>query len=618
MTPQNPHSKMRSGMRLRLALGTVLLLAAALRFTGLSWDLRHTPHVDERYFVENVALMLSEGDFDYRFYEYPGLFFYLLYPVLAVVSASVPADATAYLAARGLVAAFGVLSVGLVYLLGARVAGPTTGLVAALFLAVSPVEVQTAHSVRPDVVLESFVLLAFLVFSTVGEASRRDVASGIALGGATAVKFSGVLLVPSYLAYRLLSPGLYFRRTLMAGAISLIAFLVLSPYTLLNAQGFLDGVLTQVGYHYGGSIGAGDYLGRLWTYLGHPQGTLRKAFGTLGVLLVVVGLVPAGREWRKWIPLLLFPALMVAVFSTSLVHHDRFLVPTLGVLALLAGRAAQWLAERSRATLALVLVALALPFYTSMSYVRAVSRPSTRDRALDWIETNLRPGARVVSSLTDLGSASSTFELLSLASSPDLIRLQAHHADAVLLRPADKAQFELDWPLTLALEPESEFSGPPLNLYVIPENQRPRYEPIPLEVSWLAASESSERLPNLIDGRLTSYWGTGGPQRPGNWIQIQLPEPMVVAKVELSLGSRPLRSARELRLEGRTEDAWIEIPYVMGRAGVQGQVLDESGASQVLVFDPTLLRGVRLFQTGRRTRPWSIAELRLETVQSAP
>jgi hypothetical protein len=93
---------------------------------------------------------------------------------------------------------------------------------------------------------------------------------------------------------------------------------------------------------------------------------------------------------------------------------------------------------------------------------------------------------------------------------------------------------------------------------------------------------------------------------------------MVVAKVELSLGSRPLRSARELRLEGRTEDAWIEIPYVMGRAGVQGQVLDESGASQVLVFDPTLLRGVRLFQTGRRTRPWSIAELRLETVQSAP
>ncbi|MGH9459723.1 MAG: glycosyltransferase family 39 protein [Vicinamibacteria bacterium] len=586
-------------------------MAAALRFTGLSWDLRHTPHVDERYFVENVALMLSEGDFDYRFYEYPGFFFYLLYPVLAVVGASVPADATAYLAARGLVAAFGVLSVGLVYFLGTRVAGPTTGLVAAFFLAVSPVEVQTAHSVRPDVVLEAFVLLALLVFATVGEPSRRDVASGIALGSATAVKFSGVLLVPSYLAYRLLSPGPYLRRMLLAGGISLVTFLALSPYTLLNAHGFFDGVLTQVGYHYGGSIGAGDYLGRLWTYLGHPQGTLRKAFGTIGVLLVVAGLFPAGREWRKWLPLLLFPILMVAVFSTSLVHHDRFLVPTLGVLALLGGKAAQWLTERSRVTFALVLVALAFPFYASTSYVRAVSRPSTRDRALDWIETNLRPGARVVSSLTDLGSVGSTFELMSLASSSDLFGLQVRNADAALLRPADEAQYDLDLPLTMAFEPESEFSGPPLNLYVVPDNLRPRYEPIPLEASWLTASESSERLPNLIDGRLTTYWGTGGAQRPGNWIQIQLSEPIVVARVELSLGRRPLRGARELRLEGRTEDAWIEIPYVMGRAGVQGQFLDENGASQVLLFEPTLLRGVRLFQTGRRTRSWSIAELRL-------
>jgi hypothetical protein len=243
--------------------------------------------------------------------------------------------------------------------------------------------------------------------------------------------------------------------------------------------------------------------------------------------------------------------------------------------------------------------------------VRAVSRPSTRDRALDWIETNLRPGARVVSSLTDLGRAGSTFELLSLASSPDLLGLQVRNADAALLRPGDEAQNDLDLPLTLALEPESEFSGPPLNLYVVPENLRPRYEPVPLDVSWLAASESSERLPNLIDGRLTTYWGTGEAQRPGNWIQIQLPEPIVVARMELSLGRRPLRGARELRLEGRTEDAWIEIPYVMGRAGVQGQFLDENGASQVLVFEPRLLRGVRLFQTGRRTRSWSIAELHL-------
>jgi len=605
-------TKLKTSSRalLALALGSILVVAAGLRFTGLSWDLGHTPHVDERYFVENVALMLTEGDLDYRFYEYPGLFFYLLYPVLAVAGASVPADASVYLAARGVVAAFGVASVGLVYLLGRHLAGQMTGLVAAAFLAVSPVEVQTAHSVRPDVVLETFVLIALIVFSIVGEESRRDAASGFALGSATAVKFSGVLLVPSYVAYRLLAPGPRVRRMLLAVVISLVTFLVFSPYTLLNSGGFLDGVLTQVGYHYEGRIGVADYAGRLWTYLGHPQGTLRSSFGTLGVLFIVAGLGPAARDWKRWVPLLAFPLVVLAVFSTSLVHHDRFLVPTLGVLALLIGRAGQWLWERWRASLVVILVALAFPFWSSLAYVRDVSRPSTRDRALDWIETNLQPGARVVSALMDLGGPQNRFELLSLAA-PDRFALQSRNADAVLLRPGDEESYSIDWPPTLAIEPESEFSGPPFRLYVVPESARPEYEPVPLDVSWLAASESPERLANLIDDRLGTFWGTGGPQRPGNWIQILFPEPISVARVELSLGSRPLRFARELRLEGRTEDAWIEIPYVMGRAGVQGQVVDENGPSQILVFEPMVLYGVRLFQIGRRTRPWSIAELRV-------
>ena len=605
-------------MRLRLALGTVLLLAVALRFSGLSWGLRHTPHVDERYFVDNVAVMLSEGDLDYRFYEYPGLFFYLLYPVLAVVDPEVPAGASAYLAARGLVAAFGVASVGLVYLLGTRLAGPITGLVSALFLAVSPVEVHTAHSVRPDVVLETFVLLALLVFRSVGETKRQDALSGMALGAATAVKFSGILLVPSYIVYRLLAPGRCFRRMFLAGGLSLLTFLVLSPYTLLNVRGFMDGVFTQFDYHYvERSEAAKDYLGMLWIYWGHPQGTLRKAFGALGVLLLLVGVFPALREWRKWGPLLLFPVVVVAVFSTAEVHHDRFLVPTLGVLTLLVGLAAEHLYQRQApATIALILIALAVPFYSSLSYVRDISRPSTRDRALDWMEAHLEPGSRVLSPLTDVGGDKSQFEVLKASNSPERFHLQSTHTDLVLLRPADEESYTHELPLTVAIEPESVYSGPPLRLYTVPERFRPQYEKIPLELSWLSASEARERIPNLIDGRLSSYWETESGQGPGNWIQVRFPKPVVVGRIELSSGSRPLRHARRLRLEGRTEDGnWREIPYVMGRPGLRRQVLDERGPSQILIMEPTTVRGLRLFQTGRRTKPWSIAELRVDAVR---
>ena len=605
-------------MRLRLALGTVLFLAAALRFTGLSWGLQHTPHVDERYFVDNVAVMLSEGDLDYRFYEYPGLFFYLLYPVLAVVDSDIPAGPGAYLAARGVVAAFGVASVALVYLLGMRLAGPTTGLVAALFLAVSPVEVHTAHSVRPDVVLETFVLLAFLVFRSVGETRRQDVFSGMALGAATAVKFSGILLVPSYIVYRLLAPGPRLGRMFLAGGLSLLTFLVLSPYTLLNVRGFMDGVFTQFDYHYvDRSEAATDYLGMLWIYLGHPEGTLRKALGSLGMLLMLVGVFPASREWRKWIPLLLFPVVVVVAFSTAEVHHDRFLVPTLGVLTLLVGRAAAHLYQRQApATIALTLLALAFPFYSSLSYVRDISRPSTRDQALDWMEANLAPGARVLSPLTDVGGQRIQFEILKASSSPARFRLQSTNTDLLLLRPADEERYAVELPLTAAIEPESIYSGPPLRLYAIPDRFRSQYQRIPLELSWASASEGRERIPKLIDGRLSSYWETESDQRPGNWIQVRFPTPMTVGRIELSSGDRPLRSARRLRLEGLTEDkVWREIPYVMGRPGLKRQVLDDEGPSQVLVLEPTVVRGLRLFQTGRRTKPWSIAELRVDAVR---
>src|SRR4029450_12830788 len=102
-----------------LALVAILALAAVLRFGGLAQGLRHEPHVDERYFVENVGWMLAEPDLDHRFDEYPGLFFYLLAPVLAGFGPPRFGPA-AYLAARGVVATFGVLSGGAVDRLGAR------------------------------------------------------------------------------------------------------------------------------------------------------------------------------------------------------------------------------------------------------------------------------------------------------------------------------------------------------------------------------------------------------------------------------------------------------------------------------------------------------------------
>src|SRR6185436_2496662 len=127
------------------ALGAILVLAACLRFASLDWGLRHPPHPDETVFVENARQMAERGDLDHRYYEYPGLVFHLLRPVLAFAPAGGP---RAYLLARGLMAAFGVLACAATFVLGRALSGPAAGLTAALLVAVSPLAVHTAHMVR--------------------------------------------------------------------------------------------------------------------------------------------------------------------------------------------------------------------------------------------------------------------------------------------------------------------------------------------------------------------------------------------------------------------------------------------------------------------------------------
>src|SRR5262245_1412791 len=163
-----------AGAAQRAALVAIVLLAAALRFTGLSWGLRHPVHSDERVYVENVVAMVEAGDFDHRFYTYPGFFYDLLAPGVWLLGRERWHGPDAYLVSRALVAAFGVFNVGLAGFVGARLIAPSAGLAAALFVAVSPVDVQTAHEVRPDVILETFGLLALLGLRRIGAGARGD------------------------------------------------------------------------------------------------------------------------------------------------------------------------------------------------------------------------------------------------------------------------------------------------------------------------------------------------------------------------------------------------------------------------------------------------------------
>jgi len=440
----------------------LVLLAAALRFPGLSWGLRHVPVHDERVFVENAWAMLEHGSLDHRFYEYPGLFFVLLLPALALVfrEGALPGPG-AYLAARATVAALGVVGVWLMYRLALRLAGPVAAAAAGLVLAVSPLAVRTAHMVRPDVALAVAVLLAL-------DAITRDAPArltGAALGAAAAVKFTGIALWPVPLARRLAIGG---RPALAALGVALLVLLVFVWPLAVRPHEFLDGVAAQQRFHHERSTD-------LWTHAKVAAFYARSALVALGpaaAALAVAGVWLTRARWREWWPLLLYPVVLVALLSTAWIGYDRHLLPALPIALLFAAFALRVVAGRNRvAALSLVALAGLWPAVASVRYVASVCRPAGYDRALDWIEAHARPGARVFLAEDRLGIDGSRFTVWRPTGSAAFDRVRALQADVVATRPDDP----LAAGLTRVFEAERDDppTWRPLALFTVPPHLRP-------------------------------------------------------------------------------------------------------------------------------------------------
>jgi hypothetical protein len=590
----------------------VLLLAATLRVAGLGWGLRHPPHPDEAVFVDNVASMIRSGDLDHRYYQYPGLFFYMLYPLVFLLPHDPPGPST-YLAARALVAAFGVAACALVDTLGRKAAGSRPALLAALLLAVSPVAVETAHMVRPDVVLQAFTIVALLALLRVGPRLGGDALSGLALGLAGAVKFTAVFLVPSYLARRIVVAGPRVRGMLLAGVVALGVFILASPYAAVHAGDFVAGVRAQVGYHYQErGLPPVSYARMLLFYLA----TWRKALGLPAALLCIVGLIPARRSGRVWAPFLLLPATAIAVLATSDVKHDRFLLPALSVGFLLAGMGAEHLAgSRRRAFVLVAGVATAFPLLSSLDYVRGVASPSTRDRALDAVEAAAGRGSLVVSSVERLGLDPFRVEVMELDGLGRSQRAQIQEADFVVSTESDDAEALAGLEKVREAEPVNPWNGPRITVWRVPPSVRPVRRPLRLDPRWLSASENAAELPQAADGRVDTWWRTESVQRPGDWLQVTLPEPVRLARIELDVDGNGRMAARELKLLVSTDGReFVETATRPGRPPLDDQRVEGKTHSQVLLpTSPVDARDFRLVLTRPGAHRWGVAELRVDT-----
>ncbi|HEY7409816.1 MAG TPA: glycosyltransferase family 39 protein [Vicinamibacteria bacterium] len=599
------------------ALLVVLVLAAALRFTGLAWDLRHHPQRDELLFVANVERMIEEGDLDHRFYGYPGLLFHLLRPVLALGRRLAP-SVSPYLLARGVTALCGVLACALLYRLGRALAGRVVGLMAALLLAVSPLAVHTAHMVRADVVLQCASLLGLLAILRLGRRSSADVVAGLALGLGTSIKYTGALLAPSYLLARLLAPGPRARGIALAVLAAALVCVASSPAAFLRPAEFAAGMETQLGYHYDAAektshswlSGMGDWS-RVWP----------RALGLPACALALLGLVLVLRSHpTTWLPLLLFPLVSHVVMASQPLLYWRQLLPSLGVPILLAAVGAQGLARplarvpraRAAALAAGWAVVVAVPLAASWAYVREIASPSTRDRALDWVESHAAEGARVLTTVERIGLDEGRLEVLrretlAAADGPQVLEM-----DLAVTRALDQAPPRL--PVLARFVATGPYGGPEILIRGVAGPHRPPRRRLALAAGAVRASDNAADVPLLSDGRLDTLWRTSRPQREGDWLEVVLPEAATVARVELALGDGDRYAARNLSvLVSEDGGAWTARATLPGRPRPPGQ--HARPLSQVFVLAaPARARALRLELARPGAHRWGVAEVWIDAM----
>jgi len=380
-----------------LALGLVLALAAALRLPGLGYGLPFALlNPDEESLVPRAWDVVHGGGPDPGWYDYPSLLILLLAPF------QLPFDEPSYGAARGVAAAIGIAGVAAAWWLGRRAYGPLAGVVAGAATAVATVHVAYSHMAVTDVLLTTLVTVSLALLL-----GGRLEWAGVAAGLAASAKYPGILVAVPIV---LVGWGAWRRLARAAGGAAL-AFVLTSPFVVLHAGAAWEDVSRVQRLARAGWLGFEHdpptplaFADRLWDALGPfllvALAGLALALGRLVFqehkLFSIRATRPFGGRERKLVfqehkvadlALVSFALVWFAQLLSIDAHFDRYVLPLVPVLGVLAGR----LPRLAPVAAALLLV----PLVWSASDVRELRRTDTRVVAQAWIVRNVPPKSLV-------------------------------------------------------------------------------------------------------------------------------------------------------------------------------------------------------------------------------
>jgi 4-amino-4-deoxy-L-arabinose transferase-like glycosyltransferase len=422
-------------MRNELAVAIAIsVLALVLRLWGISYDLPFIYYPDEPGYVAIAQRIFKTGDLNPHFFNYPSLFFYLnaasyipyyvagalagefsartdiAAPLAIAVGVAKATQPNTILLGRCLTALFGAGTVALTWMIGRRISGrASVGLLAALFLAVSPPNVSNSRLITPDTFVVFFAAAAVLGAVRIHQRGRISdyVFAGAALGLTASSKYNGALVaVPVLMAHvpRVRKIDLSDRRLWWLAGACAMAFLFTTPYALLDLRHFAGGIRYE-GQHY--ATGHPGMEGGAFAWYVRYAWTTAALIYVLAVLEMIRGALSKAGETAI---LASFPIVYFAFIALFVVRNDRTLLPLTPMIAILAASQIVRLGDMAGdiqtaafkkaafvAALTLAVLAVAQPALRSIQATRQLLhvKNSGRETARLWIDANLPHGASI-------------------------------------------------------------------------------------------------------------------------------------------------------------------------------------------------------------------------------
>jgi 4-amino-4-deoxy-L-arabinose transferase-like glycosyltransferase len=413
------------------ALIGLIVLGLCLHLWGIFYGLPYLYHPDEPLGISVAINMIKTGDLNPHFFGYGSLFFYLNaaaqlayyaagkligifhtagdIPDLIRLAAGVGKSLmpTQVLVGRLVSVLAGLLCILAAYGLGNRLSDRKTGLLAAVFVTLSPTMALHAVFVTPNMLATLMVMLTLLALLRLTPVSRWPsfVLVGMAFGCAVASKYNDALLIlPCLVTYLFLYRRSFWKKpevylSLLAAGLT---FLVVTPYALLDFNKFITDTWFHLEYYSTRSHAGmeGNTLEFYITYLLRNEGVL--PFIGLATILAYLK-----RRNRNGLILTAFAVPYVVYFSSLRIRNDRTILIVLPVLLVMAADGLlilwRWLSNRAqpwrfggRAGVAIFVIGSVIYLGAgAISQDVRLATPDGREVASRWIAANVPSGTHM-------------------------------------------------------------------------------------------------------------------------------------------------------------------------------------------------------------------------------